>query len=570
VQVVVVDTDTNEDDEHTNNNNNNKNLQKKYIIEFQISGLTLKMSTKKLLNARAREILTSYLVNKSPSFAVARSATNQTNQEAQTLSNQIQSRQLHCQNHHSNKENKHLYQSNTGLNKCQIRLTSTTPPAASSGHIAPVAAIPKREASTQAKRQQQLLEALEPQSHVTSGSLQQIQVDNEPIYFGETFKASDLVTLECAPAEMKPKPSVEQLLFGHYFTDHMFQVEWNNEKGWSTPLITKMHNLEIHPGSKVLHYAVQAFEGAKAYRGYDNRIRFFRLDANIKRLLRSSRRLALPDFDENELMRCIHRLVHLDQDWIPELNPGQPMTSLYIRPTILGIEPSLGVASSRRSLLYVLLSPVGPYFKTGFKAVTLYADPDFVRAWPGGAGHNKLGSNYAPTIMIQKQAEKLGLQQVLWLYGDDMKLTEVGTMNIFVSIKNPATGKIHLVTPPLDDGIILPGITRDSILKLASQWEDVICEERYVTIGELKQLIHDKNLIEVFGAGTACIVCPINGIHMKDGTKIRIPYTDITKCDEPTFGREQSEFLTKRLLKAISDIQYGRIPHPWAQDLLEQ
>lgn len=370
---------------------------------------------------------------------------------------------------------------------------------------------------------------------------------------------------------MKPKPTVEQLIFGHYFTDHMFKVEWDHEKGWSTPFISKLHNLEVHPGSKVLHYAVQAFEGAKAFRGYDNRIRFFRLDANVRRLLRSSRRLALPDFDELELMRCIHKLVQLDQEWIPELENGQTtMTSLYIRPTIMGIEPSLGVASSRKSLLYVLLSPVGPYFKTGFKPVTLYADPDFVRAWPGGAGHAKLGSNYAPTIMIQKQAEKLGLQQVLWLYDDDMKLTEVGTMNIFVAIKNPITGKTHLVTPPLKDGIILPGITRDSILKMARQWDDVVCEERYVTIGELKQLIHEQRLIEVFGSGTACIVCPINGIQLKDGSRIRIPFTDVTKPNGSPFGQEQETFLTKRLLKAITDIQYGRTPHPWAEELLDQ
>uniref|UniRef100_A0A6G1S5M1 Branched-chain-amino-acid aminotransferase n=1 Tax=Aceria tosichella TaxID=561515 RepID=A0A6G1S5M1_9ACAR len=398
------------------------------------------------------------------------------------------------------------------------------------------------------------------------------QIVRQPAYYepGDSFRASDLVTLPCSPAEMKPKPSIDQLLFGHFFTDHMFQVEWDHERGWSTPLITKVHNLEVHPGSKVLHYAVQAFEGAKAFRGFDNRIRFFRLDANIKRLLRSSRRLALPDFDELELMRCIHKLVHLDQDWIPELTSGSPLTSLYIRPTIMGIEPSLGVASSRKSLLYVLLSPVGPYFKTGFKPVTLYTDPDFVRAWPGGAGHAKLGANYAPTIMLQKQAEKLGLQQVLWLYDTDMKLTEVGTMNIFVSIKNPQTGKIHLVTPPLTDGIILPGITRDSIIKIARQWDDVVVEERYVTIGELQQLIHEERLIEVFGSGTACIVCPINGIQMKDGTKIKIPFTDVTKENNDEFIQEKGTFLTKRVLKAITDIQYGRIPHPWAQELIEQ
>ena len=385
---------------------------------------------------------------------------------------------------------------------------------------------------------------------------------------GESFRSSDLVTLRCSPAELKPKPSIDKLIFGHVFTDHMFQVGWDQSKGWSTPLITKIHNLDIHPGAKVLHYAVQAFEGAKAYRGYDNKIRFFRLDQNIKRLLRSSRRLALPDFDELELVKCIHKLVHLDQEWIPPLIKGkhQQLTSLYIRPTIIGTDASLGVAGSRQSLLYVLLSPVGPYFRTGFRPISLYADPDFVRAWPGGAGNAKLGSNYAPTIMIQKQAERLGLQQVLWLFGDDMKLTEVGTMNIFVAMLNKETGKTHLVTPPLNDGLVLPGITRASILDIARQWGDVVCEERYVTINELKQLIHEQRLIEIFGAGTACIVCPISGIQLKDGTRLRIPFTDVTQHDDGLFGQEVS--LTKRILKTITDIQYGRIPHPWAQQLI--
>lgn len=448
------------------------------------------------------------------------------------------------------------HQCRNNLNKRQIRLTSTTPPAASSS-LATAAAITRRDASTQAQHMQQVLEAVDALD----------QQERRPYIEGDSFRSSDLVVLQCAPHELKSKPSIDQLIFGHVFTDHMFQVEWDHEKGWSTPLISKIHNLDLHPGAKVLHYAVEAFEGAKAYRGFDNKIRFFRLDQNIKRLLRSSRRLALPDFDEVELMRCIHKLVHLDQDWIPHLQPNQPLTSLYIRPTIMGIEPSLGVASSRKSLLYVLLSPVGPYFKTGFKPVSLYADPDFVRAWPGGAGNAKLGSNYAPTIMVQRQAEKLGLQQVLWLYGDDMKLTEVGTMNIFITIRHPDTNKIRLITPPLSDGLVLPGITRNSILELARQWNDVICEERYVTIGELKQLIHENRLIEMFGAGTACVVCPISGIQMKDGTKIRIPYQDVTKKQPADDLQHRSPFLTKRILKVITDIQYGVTPHPFAKEL---
>lgn len=382
-----------------------------------------------------------------------------------------------------------------------------------------------------------------------------------------SFRCSEMEIIKCARSEMQPKPSPDQLKFGHVFTDHMFRVDWTDEAGWSTPFISKMHSLALHPAAKVLHYAIQAFEGAKVYRGYDDKIRFFRLDQNIKRLQRSAARLSLPGFDGDELIKCIHNLVGIEQDWIPRSKNQQQLTSLYVRPTILGMEPSLGVANSRAATLYVLLSPVGPYFKTGFKPISLYADPSFVRAWPGGAGESKLGSNYAPTIMVQKHAEKLGLQQVLWLFGNDMKLTEVGTMNVFVSTLNKLSGKIHLITPPLHDGLILPGITRASIIDLARSWPDVVVEERYITIGEIEQLRAENRLLEMFGAGTACIVCPISSIQLKDGTKIKIPHFDITQLAE---SKDQADrALTRRILKSITDIQYGKVRHPWAQELFD-
>lgn len=425
----------------------------------------------------------------------------------------------------------------------------------------------KRDASTQAQQQAIVAEQLQQQQQHHP-----ISVSRRGNYLVETFKSSELEIVKCSPDELRPKPSVDKLLFGHAFTDHMFRVDWDSENGWLTPIIAKVHNLDLHPGAKVLHYALEAFEGAKAFRGIDNKIRFFRLEQNIKRLQHSTMRLSLPKFNEYELMKCIHKLVDLDQDWIPKpANGQQQLTSLYVRPTILGVEPSLGVASSKNAILYVLLSPVGPYFKTGFKPISLYADPDFVRAWPGGAGNTKLGSNYAPTIMVQKEAESLGLQQVLWLYGDDAKLTEVGTMNVFMTYKNPSTtssGKIHLVTPPLTDGLILPGITRSSILELARQWDDIVVEERYPTIAEIEQLISENRLIEMFGAGTACVVCPISSIKLKSGKKLDIPYFDITKTGKDSTITDEDKFiLTKRILKAITDIQYGKIPHPWAVEL---
>ena len=130
------------------------------------------------------------------------------------------------------------------------------------------------------------------------------------------------------------------------------------------------------------------FEGIKAFRGVDNHVRIFRPDMNMARMKRTTARTCLPDFDTNELMRCMVELIRLDRDWVP----SSTRSALYIRPTLIGIDPTLGVSYSKKALLYVILCPVGAYFQSGFKPITLYADPAYVRAAPGGAGSYKMGS----------------------------------------------------------------------------------------------------------------------------------------------------------------------------------
>jgi branched-chain amino acid aminotransferase len=182
---------------------------------------------------------------------------------------------------------------------------------------------------------------------------------------------------------------------------------------------------------------VQLFEGIKAFRGLDNHIRIFRPDMNMKRMARTVERTCLPAFDTTQLLACMSELIRLDRDWVP----SSTRSALYIRPTMIGCDPTLGVSYSKKAMLYVLLGPVGAYFPTGFKPITLYADPVYVRAAPGGAGAYKMGSNYAPTILISKRAsDEHGAQQVLWLYGPDERLTEVGTMNIFAYLTNEKGG----------------------------------------------------------------------------------------------------------------------------------
>ncbi|XP_016088170.1 branched-chain-amino-acid aminotransferase, cytosolic-like isoform X3 [Sinocyclocheilus grahami] len=245
----------------------------------------------------------------------------------------------------------------------------------------------------------------------------------------------------------------------------MLTVSWSEAGGWQAPQIKPFQNLSLHPASSALHYSIELFEGMKAFRGVDNRIRLFRPMLNMERMYRSTERSCLPLFDKGELIKCINKLVEIDREWVPYSTDA----SLYIRPTFIGTEPSLGVSRAGHALLFVIIGPVGPYFATGgFSPVSLLADPRYVRAWRGGVGEYKMGGNYGPTIAVQSEAAKQKCQQVLWLYGENEEITEVGTMNLFI-YWTTEKGEKELVTPPLD-GIILPGVTRQSLLDLAREW----------------------------------------------------------------------------------------------------
>ncbi|XP_038237549.1 branched-chain-amino-acid aminotransferase, mitochondrial [Dermochelys coriacea] len=357
------------------------------------------------------------------------------------------------------------------------------------------------------------------------------------------FKASDLqVELTNDP---KPKPEVGQLQFGKHFTDHMLTVEWDRERGWGRPHIKPFQNLSLHPASSALHYAVELFEGMKAFRGQDQRVRLFRPLMNMERMYRSAARASLPPFDQLQLLDCIRRLVTLDQDWVPHSDSA----SLYIRPTFIGTEPSLGVSCPGHALLFVILSPVGAYFATSpMGAVGLLAEPRYVRAWLGGVGDYKMGGNYAPTILVQDEAVRAGCQQALWLYGDDHQITEVGTMNIFLFWTDPQ-GDLELVTPPLN-GIILPGVTRQSLLDLGRKWGEFKVSERSITMADLIRGLQEKRVREMFGSGTACVVSPVSHI-LYQGKTYPIP------------TMENGPELAKRFRKELTDIQYGRVPSDW-------
>lgn len=284
----------------------------------------------------------------------------------------------------------------------------------------------------------------------------------------------------------------------------------------------------------------------KAYRGKDNHIRLFRPELNMKRMRASAQRICLPDFDGDELVELIKNLIKIDSRWVP---PYDSKASLYIRPTMIASDETIGIAPATKVILFVATCPVGPYFATGFKPVALLADPRHVRAWPGGSGDRKLGANYGPTLFAQREATKLGLQQVLWLFGPDHQLTEVGTMNIFVLIKDD--NKQKLITPPLEDGIILPGVTRQSLIEYVRTLNTIEVIERKITMNEIKQLSAENRLLEIFGAGTACIVCPVSKI-LYENKMIQVPKTEFAF----------------HLFNTLLEIQYGNqksIDPSWIQ-----
>ncbi|KAI6250248.1 Branched-chain-amino-acid aminotransferase [Erysiphe necator] len=371
-------------------------------------------------------------------------------------------------------------------------------------------------------------------------------------------------TVESAPSDidvsklslkLTPHPKTlipnNELIFGHSFTDHMLSIKWTAKNGWSYPSITPYQNLSLDPASCVFHYAFECFEGMKAYKDRAGNLRLFRPFQNMARMKKSAARIALPTFDESSVVDLISKLVLIDQRFVS----GEKGYSLYIRPTIIGTQSTLGVGAPSSALLFVIASPVGPYYPTGFKAISLEATDYAVRAWPGGVGDKKLGANYAPCILPQLEAAKRGFQQNLWLFGSEEYITEVGTMNMFVVIRDKDTGKKELITAPLD-GTILEGVTRDSILSLARERllpEEWTISERNLSMHELFESSKEGRLLEAFGSGTAAVVSPVRNISWKGR---------IIDCGLKS--HQEAGHVASKMLQWIQARQYGEEDHEWS------
>ncbi|EJT99075.1 branched-chain amino acid aminotransferase II [Dacryopinax primogenitus] len=389
----------------------------------------------------------------------------------------------------------------------------------------------------------------------SSDSVKKVQQETEHVHDIDPSK----LTLHLK-SELTPVPAPETLTFGTVHTDHMLVLNYSPELGWSAPSIEPYGPMQVDPMASCIQYATNIFEGMKAYMGADGRPRLFRPDLNMARMKRSADRLALPPFDEQALLKLIKTLVMVEKRWIPTA----PGCSLYIRPTMFGTRCGFGVTPSTSATLLVILSPSGPYFPGPVRPISLYAESRVRRAWPGGTGGHKLALNYAPTLRPTHDASLQGYNQILWLFGDDDHLGEVGQMNAFVVLRRE-DGSLDVITPPLD-GTILPGVTRQSVLDLTRAHMlnapipglpaelTLHVQERHMPIAELVEHSEAGRLAEVFGVGTAAVLVPIN----------RIGYGEEGKEIAEETGASGFGPVAKAVREEIMAIQEARRTHVWS------
>ncbi|MDT4993177.1 MAG: branched-chain amino acid aminotransferase [Actinoplanes sp.] len=327
--------------------------------------------------------------------------------------------------------------------------------------------------------------------------------------------------------------------FGRIFTDHMVTIRYAEGKGWYEPRVEARAPIPMDPASAVLHYAQEIFEGLKAYPMPDGGVAMFRPEANAARFAASAQRMAMPQVPQPVFLESLRQVITIDRQWIPQTADG----SLYLRPFAFASEVFLGVRPATEYLFLVIASPAGAYFSGGVKPVTLWVSPDYTRAAPGGTGAAKCGGNYAGGLAAQAEAIEHGCDQVVYLDAVERTyIDELGGMNVVLVLDDGM-----LVTPPLS-GTILPGITRDSILKLAAR-DGRKVEERKISLAEWREGAASGRVREAFACGTAAVITPIGTVRFADG--------------EFTVADGGPGAVTEDLRRQLQGIQRGRAEDPF-------
>jgi branched-chain amino acid aminotransferase len=350
--------------------------------------------------------------------------------------------------------------------------------------------------------------------------------------------------------EIRPNPNPvadaerEEILrspgFGQVFTDHMITVRWSADRGWHDARLEPYGPFVLDPATAVFHYAQEFFEGLKAYRQDNGSIVVFRPDANAARFNSSARRMAMPELPEETFVRALELLVGQDREWVPQGDGN----SLYLRPFMIATQRGLGVNHPSSEYLFcVIASPAASYFASGVKPVTVWLSQEYTRAAPGGTGAVKCGGNYAAAFIAQQQAVDNGCDQVVWLDAAEHRwVEEMGGMNLFFVYNDN-----RIVTPALT-GTLLPGITRDSLLRLAPEL-GLAAEDGKISIDQWQADCAAGELAEVFACGTAAVITPVGAVKGEHSGWL--------------IGDGTPGPVTLRLRGELMGIQYGHLADPF-------
>ncbi len=338
--------------------------------------------------------------------------------------------------------------------------------------------------------------------------------------------------------------------FGKYFTDHMVRIDYADGQ-WGPGQVVPYGPLQLDPADMALHYGQTIFEGLKAYRQPDGSVAAFRPDANALRFQRSARRLAMAELPEDLFVESVRALVEVDRDWVP--NGPDADAALYLRPFMIASEVGLGVRPASSYTYLLIASPAGSYFSGGVQPVSVWLSTEYTRAAPGGTGEAKCGGNYAASLIAQAYASAQGCDQVVWLDAIEHRwVEEMGGMNLYFVYGSGPSARV--VTPELT-GSLLPGVTRDSLLKVATEL-GYTSEEGKISTDDWQRDNASGELTEVFACGTAAVITPVGFVKSAQTSW--------------TVGDGQPGPITMQLRQALIDLQTGQSadPHGWMHQLV--